>query len=75
MFCADCSNKVSGIAVNDSTRYALQYIVSSTIEKLFSFKVSDEVLQELCRISGDYTAYYVHHTFKSLQIITEGFTP
>jgi DNA repair protein RecO (recombination protein O) len=75
MFCADCRSKASGIAVNDSTRYALQYIVSSTIEKLFSFKVSDEVLQELCRIAGDYTAYYVHHTFKSLQIIAEGFTP
>jgi DNA repair protein RecO (recombination protein O) len=72
MFCADCKGKASGTMVNGSTRYALQYIVSSTVEKLYSFKVSDEVRQELCKIAGDYTAHYVHHTFKSLQIIAEG---
>ena len=31
----------------ESTRYALQYIADSSVEKLYSFKVSDEVLQEL----------------------------
>jgi DNA repair protein RecO (recombination protein O) len=72
MFCADCKEHAGGMVVNGSTRYALQYIVSSTIGKLFSFQVSDEVLGELCKIAGDYTAHYVHHTFKSLQIIAEG---
>ena len=31
----------------ESSRYALQYIADSSVEKLYSFKVSDEVLQEL----------------------------
>ena len=31
----------------ESTRYSLQYIADSSVEKLYSFKVSDEVLQEL----------------------------
>jgi DNA repair protein RecO (recombination protein O) len=72
VLCADCGARESGIPICDSTRYALQYIVSSTIEKLFSFRVSDEVLEELCRIAGDYTAHYVHHTFKTLRIIADG---
>jgi DNA repair protein RecO (recombination protein O) len=69
--CEDCGRQEGGILICDSTRYALQYIVSSTIEKLFSFRVSDEVLDELCRIAGDYTAHYVRHTFKSLKIMDE----
>jgi DNA repair protein RecO (recombination protein O) len=71
MLCPSCREQSGGISVNDSTRYALQYIVSSSIEKLYSFKVSDEVQTELCKIAGDYIAHYVHHTFKSLQIIEE----
>ena len=71
MYCRDCCAGIRGIPILDSTRYALQYIVSSTIQKLFSFKVSQEVQDELCRIASEYTGYYVRHTFKSLQIIED----
>lgn len=33
--------------INDSTLYTLQYILSSPLEKLYKFTVSDEVLSEL----------------------------
>lgn len=71
MLCDSCRGNQKGIVVQDSTRYALQYIVSSTIEKLFSFKVSDEILEELAKVAKEYTGAYVRHTFKSLQIIEE----
>jgi DNA repair protein RecO (recombination protein O) len=71
MFCSSCAGTVHGIRVLDSTRYALQYIVSSTVQKLFSFAVSEAVREELCRIAAEYTAYYCRHTFKSLQIMED----
>lgn len=74
MLCERCGNPERGIPVKDSTRYALQYIVSSTVEKLFSFRVSEEVAEELCGIAKDYTSHYVRHSFKSLQIIADGAT-
>ena len=74
MLCESCAHTQKGIAVCNSTRYALQYIVSSSVEKLFSFKVSDEVAKELCEIATAYISHYVRHTFKSLQIIADGAT-
>lgn len=71
MFCADCAKAVHGMDLLDPTRYALQYIVSSTVEKLFSFKVSDEVLKELEHLMGEYMKHYVRHSFKSLEIIEQ----
>jgi DNA repair protein RecO (recombination protein O) len=50
----------------DSTRYTLQFILSTPLEKLYSFTVSDEVLAELKQIMKEYMAHYVHHDFKSL---------
>lgn len=53
----------------ESTRYALQYIVDSSVEKLYSFKVSDEVLQELEEIAGIYQRRFVDRKMKSLEIL------
>ncbi len=72
IFCSSCGALMRGKTILNSTRYTLQYIVSSTVERLFSFAVSDEVLQELSEIAQEYTAYYVRHTFKSLQTMEEG---
>lgn len=74
MFCEACGrqrNEREGMSILDSTRYTLQYIVSSSIEKLYSFAVTEEVLLELSMIAKKYTAYYVHHNFKSLQVLED----
>ena len=49
----------------------MQFIVSSKIEKLYTFQLSEEVLKELKKIMKDYLHTYVKHSFKSLQIIDE----
>lgn len=71
MFCPICEQGQKAIKIHDSTRYAMQFIVSSPVEKLFTFQLSEEILMELKKIMKDYLGIYVKHTFKSLQIIDE----
>lgn len=68
MFCSKCVAGVPAMHVLDSTRYTMQYVISTPVEKLYSFTVSQEVLEELKTIMHAYMAHYVHHEFKSLQI-------
>lgn len=65
MLCETCRDAAIGRRILDDTRYTMQYIISSTVEKLYSFSVSDEVLKELTEIMEEYLKHYVHHTFNS----------
>ena len=49
----------------------MQYVISSPVEKLYNFSVSDRVLKELSKFLSDYAGYHVGHTFKSLKILEE----
>lgn len=70
LICEECKSKATdGIDIGKSTLYTLQYIVSSPIEKLYTFKVSDEVLGQLGRIMKQYVGMYVDKQFKSLEIL------
>ena len=71
IFCPECKHGQKTRQIHESTRYAMQFIVSSKIEKLFTFQLSEEVLKELKKIMRDYLNLYVKHSFKSLQIIDE----
>ena len=53
------------------TEYALSYIEKSTIEKLFSFKVSKEVQDELIQIAKIYCNRFHDKRFASLDIIED----
>ena len=57
--------------LQDSTIYAMQYIVSSKIEKLYTFSVSQSVLEELQKVLKSYLDQYLMHTFKSLKILED----
>lgn len=70
LVCEECDRDVlDGITLSSSTLYTLQYIVTSTIEKLYTFTVSDEVLRQLRRIMKQYTKIHVDKRFKSLEIL------
>ena len=58
-----------GRGLSDSAVYALNYIGESRIEKLYTFTVTEEVLQELQQISEEYCAKFMRHSFKSLEIL------
>ncbi len=53
----------------DSTIYALQYIQESSVEKLYTFTVTEKVLKELQNVADRYRREYMDKQFKSLQIL------
>ena len=55
--------------LENSTEYALQFIVESSIEKLFTFTVSDSVLEELGQLAEGYRKKIMDREFKSLEIL------
>lgn len=54
---------------DESTRYAVSYIVDSGIEKLYTFTVTAPVLEELKQIADAYRKRFVDRPFKSLEIV------
>lgn len=68
--CSKCFDRIlDGMKLLPSTLYTLQYIVSSPVEKLYSFIVKEEVLLELEKVVSRYMAEYNGRTFKSLEIL------
>ncbi|MBQ4260163.1 MAG: DNA repair protein RecO [Lachnospiraceae bacterium] len=59
----------SDMELNPSTRYALEYIVGSSIEKLFTFAVTEEVLLQLQEVAARYMKRIVGRDFKSLEVL------
>ena len=49
--------------------YAVEFIASSTIEKLYTFTVTDKVLEELKRIAKKYRKRFMDKEFKSLEVL------
>ena len=54
----------------ESTRYAVSYIANSAVEKLYTFTVSEMVLEEMVRISERYRLRYIDREFKSLEMLS-----
>lgn len=70
LVCRECRGKNrDGIRLLKSTLYTLQYIVSTPVEKLYSFVVSDEVLAQLGKIMKPYVKLHVDKRFNSLEIL------
>ena len=53
----------------DSTRYAMEFISSSPLNKLFSFSLTGEVLAQLDEITKEYRQRYVDRPLKSLEML------
>lgn len=60
----------AGEVWQESTEYAISYIMASTIEKLYTFTVSEEVLKELIHISERYRLRYIDRELKSLEMLS-----
>ncbi len=54
-----------------STQYAMDYIVSSPVEKLYTFTVTPQVLAELSQIADIYRKRFIDRKIKSLEILQE----
>jgi len=71
MVCSGCSRGVRGLPMGNSTIFTMQYIITSPIEKLYTFTVSDQVLKEFGNIMDRYTSLCVDRKFKSLEVLKE----
>lgn len=70
ILCGSCAKGVGdAAALCKSALYAMRYIEGSTIERLYTFTVSEEVLGQLCRLLDRYRREYVDKEFNSLKIL------
>ena len=75
LICRECAakdkklSKEYPIVLSADAKYTLQYILTSTPEKLYAFTVTDSVLNELKRFMKSYLARYLPHKFKTLDFI------
>lgn len=69
--CCDCARGVPSFSMDESTLYAMQYIITSSIEKLYTFTVSEEVLGKLEKIMNEYMKTYIDRKFHSLKVLEE----
>lgn len=68
ILCEECRGQEE-MYLSEGAVYAMQYIISSTIEKLYTFNVSNEVLSELKRAVGQFMNHCIDKKMKSLEIL------
>lgn len=70
ILCQSCAVGVrDAVRISGAALYAMRYIVSAPMGKLYTFSVSSQVLAELERIIHTYTEKNTDRKFKSLEIL------
>lgn len=70
IYCTNCKEYSKyPVKLENSTLYALQFIISKPIKELFTFTVSDAVLKQIKEFAEYYMRQYVQKEFKSLEIL------
>lgn len=71
LVCQACASSVSGkiLPLKEASIYALQYVVSAVVEKLYTFTLSGEVFQEFRAVVDSFRKRYIEKSFKSLEIL------
>jgi DNA repair protein RecO (recombination protein O) len=70
VLCDSCRGYDRGaVSINTSTLYTMQYIISKEVEKLYTFRVTEEVQAELSLCIKRYLDRYIEHNFKSLEML------
>jgi DNA repair protein RecO (recombination protein O) len=70
ILCEDCwAYDKNAITIDTSTLYAMQYIISKGIEKLYTFKVTDKIQWELSHCIKSCLDCCIGHEFKALDML------
>ncbi|HHU72299.1 MAG TPA: DNA repair protein RecO [Clostridiales bacterium] len=70
ILCESCYfHDKQAMVLDTSTLFTLQYIISKDVEKLYTFRVSNKVLNELTRIVKEYMKSHIDHEFKTLEML------
>lgn len=71
VLCAGCRGQREAEPLNDAALYALQYIITSPVEKLYTFTVTEEVYVQIRRIIHKYMRLYTEKDFKTLAFLPD----
>ena len=70
LICEECRGNISDlIKLSPSAVYTLQYIMYSSIEKLYSFTVTEDVIREIELVMKKYISRYIDRKFKSMDML------
>ena len=58
-------------SVSASTLYTMQYILSTPIESLYTFTVTEEVLWQLKKVLKQFQTVHIDRRFQSLEMLEE----
>ncbi len=65
--CKELNNNI--IKISHGSLSAIQYILSADLSNIFNFSVSEQVLNELSKITKAYISIHIEHKFKSLDFL------
>lgn len=72
MICSSCREGIKDLLkISDTTIYTLQYIISSQVEKLFTFLLKKPYEEELKQVAAQYMKCYVDEEFQSLKMLKD----
>ncbi len=70
LLCSRCAPKYRGaVPLLESAVYALQYVVSTPVEKLYTFTLSEEVMGQFAQVVERFRKKYIEKEFKTLDIL------
>lgn len=70
LVCDECMNKRVGIVdIDESTIYTFQYVISTGIEKLYTFTLADSVMKTFSYIMERHMKLYIDNEFKALELL------
>lgn len=70
IFCPEChDDKDDLFLLSEGVRYALWFIFSTPVEKLYSFKLSERALSDLREFTDRYKRLYFNHSFKTYEML------
>ena len=58
------------VNMSETARYAVDFIVNSSIEKLYTFTLADDAMMELSSFAADTIKKYTDRPFKSLELLS-----
>ena len=67
--CDDCHDGKTGILLSETAIYTLQRILSSPLQKLYTFSVSEAVLFQLKEVVSRYFKAHTDRVFHSLDML------
>ena len=67
--CVDCYREAGGAPISPAVLYAMQYIISAPIQKLYTFVLAPEAEQELAELLAAYRKHYEPHRFQSEEFL------